>query len=169
MDLESPPTVIWRHKKENLKKCSLRGLENRADFQFFTYPIQPLPDLDGYILLTLDAPPLGAADANRGLFLIDATWRYAAVMEKQLGYDLSRFAARSIPAGYRTSYPRCQTACSNPDVGLASVEALYIAYLLMGRDPSGLLDQYYWRESFIELNKSCLDFKTMFCYNQPPL
>ena len=53
-----PPTVIIRHRLENLKKCSLRGLENRTDFIFLTYPYYTLPDLQSYIVLTLDAPPL---------------------------------------------------------------------------------------------------------------
>lgn len=148
--------MVWRHKKENLKKCSLRGLENRADFQFFSYPQQSLPDLAGYILLTLDAPPLTVEDRGRGLLLIDATWRYAAAMERQLGSCRSGLLARSIPATFRTCYPRCQTACSNPEAGLASVEALYVAYCLLGRDPAGLLDNYYWRESFLALNSQAL-------------
>lgn len=149
MAIAFPPTVVWRHRKENLKKCSLRGLENRPDFQFFTYPHQALPPMPGYLLLTIDAQPLSPADAAHGLFLIDATWRYAAVMESQLGSVRNQLIPRSIPSHYRTSYPRVQTGCSDPEVGLASVEALYIAYLLLGRDPAGLLDNYHWKEPFL--------------------
>jgi pre-rRNA-processing protein TSR3 len=151
LDLTYPPTVIWRHKKENLKKCSLRGLEQRPDFLFFTYPTQALPALDGYVVLTLEAPPLTAEDAKRGLLLIDATWRYAAQMEKKIA-PRQNVVQRSIPAHYRTSYPRCQTACADPDRGLASIEALYVAYRLLGRDADDLLENYYWREGFLERN-----------------
>ena len=70
-----PPTIILRHKRENLKKCSLRGLEERPDFQFLTYPLSKLPNLDQYCILSLDAPELSIADAERGIFLIDGTWR----------------------------------------------------------------------------------------------
>ena len=69
------PTYIMRHRKENLKKCSLRGLEGRDDCVFFTYPTAVLPDLSSYVVLAMNAPPLTAADAEYGLFLIDGTWR----------------------------------------------------------------------------------------------
>lgn len=63
---------------------------------------------------------------------------------------------RSLPPGLKTSYPRKQTACSDPEAGLASVEALYAAYCLTGRDPTGLLDSYYWKAPFLEANSSYL-------------
>src|SRR5947209_20399465 len=98
-----PKTVVWRHRKENLRKCSLRGLESREDFQFFTYPTESLPDLSGYILLTLDAPPLEIADANRGLLVIDATWRHAEKMLVRVNAQ-PQLIRRSIPSHYYTAY-----------------------------------------------------------------
>lgn len=145
-----PPTIVWRHRKENLKKCSLRGLEKRSDFRFFSYP-GDLPDLSGYVLLTLDAPPLDASDAQRGLFVLDATWRYAETMLQRVP-SIHTMVSRSIPAHYRTAYPRCQTACLDPDRGLASIEAIFVAYHHLQRDTSGLLDHYYWKEDFLKKN-----------------
>src|SRR5437016_3135011 len=121
-----PPTVVWRHRKENLKKCSLRGLEERSDFQFYRYP-GALPDLTGYVLLTLNAPTLSPQEAERGLFVIDATWRYALAMEKKAN-EIPFLIKRSLPEQYRTAYPRCQTECPDPVRGLASIEAIYVAY-----------------------------------------
>lgn len=145
-----PPTLIWRHKRERLSKCSLRGLEDRSDFRFFRYPDELLPDLSQYVLLTLDAPPLTLADASHGLLILDGTWRYAQRMERQLAQSPLR---RSIPAGLcTTAYPRKQTACSDPCRGLASIEALYVAYRLLDRPVSGLLDRYVWGSRFLELN-----------------
>jgi rRNA small subunit aminocarboxypropyltransferase len=141
-----PPTLILRHRRENLKKCSLRGLESREDCHFFTYPQGALPDLSNYLLLTLNAPPLTKEDASFGLLLIDGTWRYAEKMQKQLP-TIQR--CRSIPSGFKTAYPRRQ----DPEDGLASVEALFIAYLLTGRQPRGLLEHYHWRMPFLEKNK----------------
>jgi pre-rRNA-processing protein TSR3 len=146
-----PPTVIVRHCRENLKKCSLRGLEPRSDCLFLSYPDTILPDMSCYLMLTLDAPPLSPADSDKGLILIDATWRYAATMERVLSPQLP-VLRRSLPPCSRTAYPRHQTSCSDPDRGLATVEALYIAYHLMGRDTSGLLDHYYWAEAFLQKN-----------------
>lgn len=146
-----PPTVVIRHRLENLKKCSLRGLESRPDFQFITYPYRELPDLSGYIVLTLDAPPITAEDKDKGLLVLDATWRYAAKMFKPFA-DQPHYQYRSLPSCFRTAYPRFQTECSDPERGLASVEALYLCYYLLGRDVSGLLDNYYWKELFLEKN-----------------
>lgn len=143
------PTIILRHRKENLKKCSLSGLETRYDMQFFTYPTNPLPCVTGYILLTLDAPVLSKNDHNKGLFLIDGTWKYAQDIESRI---VSNYEARSLPSELKTSYPRKQTGCPDPSKGLASVEALYAAYLLMGRNAEGLLDHYYWKEDFLQKN-----------------
>ncbi len=146
-----PPTIILRHRRENLKKCSLRGLEARQEMRFFTYPKDPLPDLKGYVLLTLDGPPLTSKDGSLGLFLIDSTWRRAQTMFRQLPMPHS-FECRSIPPEYTTAYPRSQEDCSDPGRGLASVEALYIAYHLLNRPVSGLLDEYYWKDAFLEKN-----------------
>lgn len=144
-----PPTLVWRHKKENLKKCSLRGLESRVDFQFFVYPSEQLPDLTNYIVLALDAPPLTIADSGQGLLILDATWRYAEKMLQRV-LTVPGVTYRSIPAHYRTSYPRRQTDCPNPEQGLASIEAIYVAYQLLGRSTEGLLDHYYWKEQFLK-------------------
>lgn len=138
----APPTVILRHRRENLKKCSLHGLEGRSDLIFYTYPVDLLPDLSHYLLLKVDAPPLEEKDRNRGIFLIDGTWRLAEIMEKQLPWKME---ARSLPLGFETAYPRKP----NPEGGLASVEALYIAHRFLGRSYETLLDHYYWKEYFL--------------------
>lgn len=142
-------TLILRHRRENLKKCSLRGLETRTDLQFYTYPIDPLPDLSHCLVLKVGAPLLTKEDAQHDLLLIDGTWRLAAVMEKQLPKTM---AARSLPP-CKTAYPRRQTDCPNPEEGLASIEALYLAHLILGRSIEGLLDYYYWKDSFLGCNQ----------------
>lgn len=143
------PTLILRHRRENLKKCSLSGLEKRSDLSFLSYPKDQLPDLSPYLLLQVGAPLLTISDANRPLFLIDGTWRLTNIMTQQLK---SEPEARSLPPHYRTAYPRRQTDCLDPYKGLASIEALYIALLLLGRDTEGLLDQYHWKNEFLTLN-----------------
>jgi len=139
-------TVILRHRREYLPKCSLHGLESRTDLSFYTYPQDKLPDLTGYILLKVGAPPLTKEDADKGLLLIDGTWRLAQVMEKNLPMKLIE---RSLPSGYKTAYPRRPTNCPNPEAGLASVEALYLAHQILGLSVEGLLDHYYWKEPFL--------------------
>ena len=145
-----PATFILRHRRENLKKCSLRGLETRPDLRFFTYPRQELPPLPGYILLALDAPLLSLEDAHRGLLLIDGTWRYAETMTRAVQQKQTELQLRSLPSYLKTAYPRRQEDCADPERGLASVEALYAAYVLLGRDPAGLLEGYHWKDKFLE-------------------
>lgn len=149
-----PPTVVLRHQLENLKKCSLRGLEIRSDFEFYTYPHHQLPLLHNYILLTIEAPPLTKEDATHGLFILDSTWRYAEKMMKFVEGKPHTFIRRSIPDYFRTAYPRKQTDCPDPERGLASIEAIYIAYKMLGRDPQGLLDGYYWKALFLDINRT---------------
>lgn len=138
-------TYIYRHRRENLQKCSLRGLEKRDDLIFYTYPIHPLPDLSGFILLKVGAPPLTIEDREKGLLLIDGTWRLASIIEKQVSCKLEE---RSLPCHFKTAYPRKP----NPEQGLASVEALYIAHHILGRATEGLLDSYYWKDAFLKMN-----------------
>ena len=145
------PTIIWRHKKENLKKCSLKNLESRKDLLFFTYPKKIEYDLSNFVLLTIDAPSLSIEDKAKGLLFIDGTWRYAKIMENTLLKSI-KIEKRSIPNGFKTAYPRKQTECLDPKKGLATLEAIYISYFLTKKDPEGLLDHYYFKNTFLEKN-----------------
>lgn len=145
-----PDILILRHRRENLKKCSLTGLESRKGLFFYTYPLSPLPDLSNCLVLKLGAPPLSSKDADKNLLLIDGTWRLAAIMESQLPPNLE---ARRLPPGWKTAYPRRQTDCADPEAGLASIEALFVACLALGKPVEGLLDRYYWKDLFLDRNR----------------
>jgi pre-rRNA-processing protein TSR3 len=146
------PTVIIRHRKENLKKCSLHGLEHLSYLCFITYPLcHDLPKLDSYVLLDVDGDPLSESDAKSGLLLIDSTWRLADKIKKTLP-DALTLPRRALPKKFRTAYPRRQDDCSDPQSGLASVEALYIAHRMLTRSYDELLDRYYWRDQFLQKN-----------------
>ncbi|MFA6118538.1 MAG: hypothetical protein WCT85_05120 [Parachlamydiales bacterium] len=148
------PTIIIRHRKENLKKCSLRGIENREDMIFHTYPLKDGLDLTNYVLLKVDAPVLDEKDNNKGILLIDSTWGY---LQKILKIIPENIECRSIPPKYVTAYPRKQTMCPDPKHGLASIEALYLMYLLTKRNTDGLLDNYYWKNDFLKINNLPLE------------
>jgi pre-rRNA-processing protein TSR3 len=148
------PTVILRHRRENLKKCSLRGLESKDHFLFFTYPKNSLPNLDGYIQLELNALPLSKKDSVYGVFLIDGTWSLAKTMSKSVKQQLIK---RSLPSELKTAYPRRQTECDDPERGLASIEALYATYIILGKDTTGLLDNYYWKDNFLKINRDIFE------------
>ena len=112
------------------------------------------PPLENYLLLSVDAEcELSCADADSGLLLLDATWSYADKMEKQLTMS-APLQKRRLPLNLSTAYPRRQTGCSSPHQGLASIEALFAAFFVMGRPTTGLLDRYLWKEDFLNKNQS---------------
>ncbi len=145
-------TVILRHRKENLKKCSLRGLEDRPDFKFFTYPKSFPENLEGYFLLCMEGEELSEKDKDMGIFLIDGTWKLAEKMYRNLPYypDLKK---RSLPKSFKTAYPRIQTGCLDPERGLASIEALYAAFFILGRSTEGILNYYPFQKQFLTINQ----------------
>ena len=142
-----PPTVIVRHRHENPRKCSILPLRGRADLVFLNYPVAERPPLDGYVRLAAEGPALSAADAGHGLLLLDGSWRWAAAMTR----DFADMPPRSL-SGWRTAYPRVSKLGTDPDNGLASVEALFVAYHVLGRPTTGLLDHYRWAADFLRLN-----------------
>ena len=79
--------------------------------------------------------------------MIDGTWRLAERMEKKY----ADVPVRSLPA-WQTAYPRVSKVFDDPTVGLATIEAIFIAHQALGRNTTGLLDQYHWREEFLQKN-----------------
>lgn len=61
----------------------------------------------------------------------------------------ARVDRRSLP-GISSAYRRCSKLGTDPDGGLASVEALYVAHLLTGRPTAGLLAHYLQGREFLE-------------------
>jgi pre-rRNA-processing protein TSR3 len=147
MSLPYPPTVIVRHPRENPRKCSVLPLRGRPGLVFLSYPVKERPDLTGYIRLAAEGPELSAADAGAGVLLLDGSWRRAAAMIR----EFADVPPRSLH-GWRTAYPRVSKLGTDPDNGLASVEALFIAHHVLGRPTEGLLDHYRWGEEFLRLN-----------------
>jgi pre-rRNA-processing protein TSR3 len=142
-----PPTIIIRNPRENPRKCSVLPLKGRPDLLFLSYPVKgPLP-LEGYIRLAAEGEELSPRDAACGLLLLDASWRWAGVMNR----EFLAVPSRSL-RGYQTAYPRKSKRGTDPDNGLASVEALFLAYHLLGRPTAGLLDHYRWADEFLRLN-----------------
>ena len=144
---DHPITIIVRHPRENPKKCSVLPLQGRADLLFLAYPTPHPPSFAGYIRLAADGPELSAADRDHGILLLDGSWRWAARMIA----SFQDVPPRSL-SGWKTAYPRVAKSGTDPDNGLASIEALYIAYHLLGRPTDGLLDHYHWVKEFLELN-----------------
>lgn len=140
------PTTVIRHPRERLSKCSLRHLHGRPEITFLRAAPGFAFDATGFTLLAVGAEPLSAADAGRPLLLLDSTWRW---LPQLLACLRGTPVARAIPPGVATAYPRASKLFPDPDGGLASVEALYLARRILGDDDPLLLDGYHWKERFL--------------------
>jgi pre-rRNA-processing protein TSR3 len=149
-NMNSLDCIIIRHKKENLKKCSLRGLEGREGVVWHTYPNCSGITFEECILLDMEGELL-SPDDKEPLVLLDATWRYAAKMRDGIP-GLQKVPRRRIPDTWKTAYPRRQTECVDPERGLASIEAMFVAFSITGRSTDGLLDHYFWKDEFLRKN-----------------
>lgn len=150
-EVDLRPTVIVVHRRERRSKCSVEPLRGRPGFQFLDFPSLARPDLNGYVRLGLGGPMLTPADRSSGLLVLDATWRRAVSMEEAYAAT----PIRSIPS-WRTAYPRVSKNYPDPSQGLATIEAIFAAYVETGRQTDGLLDGYYWADQFLELNRDRL-------------
>lgn len=142
------PTIIVVHPKERTSKCTVAPLRGREGFVFWKFPKRGPEPLDGYVRLGIGGPLLSADDADRGLLVLDGTWKWAEKMER----EFEDLPVRSLPT-WKTAYPRTSKLYDDPDAGLATIEAIYAAYTHLGWKTEGLLDDYYWAEEFLTLNE----------------
>ncbi len=145
--------LILRDPKESLAKCSLTPLRGLDGVRFVDYHPDRRLDADGRVLLDPDGEPLTEEDRGRDLFLIDCAWRRVPKLARTVDGVLLR---RRLPA-LVTAYPRKSKTFEDPERGLASVEALYAASVLLGAPRPELLEAYRWRDAFLERNRALLE------------
>ena len=56
-----------------------------------------------------------------------------------------------------TAYPRRSRIHADPESGLASIEALFAATLILGESRPELLGSYRWRDEFLERNRALIE------------
>lgn len=143
-----PDTVIVVHPRERRSKCTILPLRGTPGLRFArSTSVVATGPLDGHLRLDVDAPPLTAADRDCGLLLLDGTWRWVEDLAEPFG----QLPTRSIQ-GVHTAYPRSTSIGTSPSGGLATVEALFAAYRILGRSTDALLDHYHWAEAFLAIN-----------------
>lgn len=152
-------TILIRHRRERKSKCSLEPLVGCEGFDFYPWPAnlnqtvgEPSAESlieNNYIRLAVNAPVLSPADAHCNILLLDGTWKRVEPMNR-FYLDVP---SRSLPP-LITAYPRVSKTSEDPSGGLASIEALAAAFHCMGRPWRQLLDNYHWRDTFIEKNST---------------
>lgn len=144
--------LILRDPRESVKKCSLTPLRGQPGIAFVTFDRDKRVDADGHVLLDPDGEAFTLADRGRPLLLIDCAWRRVG----QLGATVDgQLARRRLPA-FTTAYPRKSRIYEDPVRGLASVEALFAATVMLGAPRLELLDGYRWRDAFLADNAALL-------------
>jgi pre-rRNA-processing protein TSR3 len=142
--------------KENPHKCTVTPLKGRTDIlirKFSDAPaIKPfstdlLLHVDG-----LDLPTLVAANKINSIGVIDCVWKRVEPILKRLENPLPTLAR--IPEGFVTAYPRRNKLGHDPDAGLATIEAMFIAGAFAGAWDETLLDNYYFKDNFIKFNEA---------------
>lgn len=157
--------IIIRHRKENLNKCSLRYVElhEPRGFLFYRYPndlaLSTLEFPQGAFLLHMEGELLRPS-IDGPMVVLDGTWRYADRMYRALPC-VQKIPKYRLPPGWRTAYPRRQEDCLDPEHGLSSLEAIFAASVLLGKDTTRLLDGYYWKDLFLEKNKNVIKDYTL--------
>ncbi|MBL8857860.1 MAG: hypothetical protein JNL28_05080 [Planctomycetes bacterium] len=140
--------LILRDPRESLQKCSLTPLRGMAGIEFVTYEGGRRLDAGRRILLHPDGSDFTAADRGKPLLLIDCAWRKLPKLLATVDGELEH---RRLPQ-LETAYPRRSKQDTDPDQGLASVEALYAALVLLGEVHPELLASYHWRDAFLRQN-----------------
>jgi len=145
--------VVDHGETEN--KCTITPLRGRPDFQFFSVfgqgPLGPLsaPLLlhpDGQCLTEIPGRPVSA------LASVDCVWRRLPKILPRLSWLGNPARLAKIPSGFITAYPRTGRPQADPEGGLATVEAIFIAAALLGNWDPSLLGRYYFGRVFVERN-----------------
>ena len=105
------------------------------------------------VLLHTDGEELGAADRGNDLLLIDCAWRRVPDLLARVDGVLH---ARRLPE-FVSAYPRKSKTHADPAHGLASVEALFVATLVLGQPRPELLQHYRWRDAFLAANRERIE------------
>lgn len=144
-------------KNENPRKCTVQPLKYRADFALRRFGRgKPVGRLQADVLLHIEGEPLdqlAAADRDAlgSVAVIDCHWKRCAAIMAQLERPWPRLAR--IPDGFETAYPRRNLEGKDPDGGLATIEALFIAAAFLGVWDETLLKEYHFGTRFLEVNR----------------
>ncbi|RZA08564.1 MAG: hypothetical protein EOP11_04455 [Proteobacteria bacterium] len=146
---------ILMDKRENPRKCTIHPIKERPDFyvRYFSKD-RPIAAFQADCLLHVDGEDLSTMDINglRSLGLIDCTWKKVAPTMQRVAAPLPRLVR--IPEGFVTAYARRNKEGKDPDEGLATIEALFIAAAFLGFWDETLLEKYYFKEEFLTLNEA---------------
>jgi pre-rRNA-processing protein TSR3 len=148
-------------KTEKPNKCTILPQAERHDFRVRRFARdRGIPPLMGQWLLHPDGAEIevrtphslnGAlGEPSPVLSVVDCNWRRLAGILCKVEGPLPPMV--KIPSGFVTAYPRKNSQNLDPQGGLATIEAIFIAAGLMGQWDPSLLDKFHWQREFFENN-----------------
>lgn len=140
---------------ETANKCTIVPLFDRPDFKIISVDNSPQPWVfESNFLLHHEGECLSRyRDSNKkkqSIALVDCIWKRLNPLLSRIQKPLPTFV--SIPREFKTAYLRKSENQSDPEGGLATIEALFIAQALLGNWDLTLLSKYYFAKNFLELN-----------------
>jgi ribosome biogenesis protein Tsr3 len=155
---------------ETPNKCTIAPLAHRGDFKLFRvkkgatlgpFVSQILLHPEGECLSTLvkagrlrpassAVGPVVSESTVTGIATIDCIWRRLDTLLGRVKGELPVLA--KIPPGIVTAYPRRSKLTDDPEGGLATIEAIFVAAALVGRWDLSLLSEYHFGADFLSLN-----------------
>ena len=142
-------------KGETPNKCTIAPLAGRPDFSLFRVKgDRKWGPLRSSILLHHKGECLTvikkSLDEVHGIASVDCVWRRLDKLLDRIEGPLPILAR--IPDNFVTAYPRKSEKNTDPESGLATIEAIFVASALFGHWEPSLLSQYYFGRKFIEMN-----------------
>lgn len=142
---------------ETANKCTIAPLADRLDFKILRVKGEgPIGPLNAPLLLHHEGQCLSELRGRLGcvsaVASIDCVWRRLALIQARLVWTVGQPFLARIPAGFKTVYPRVSAKNTDPDGGLATIEAIFVAAALLGNWDLSLLSRYYFGRAFIEKN-----------------
>lgn len=146
---------ILMDKNENPRKCTIHPLKDRPDFHVrYFRGNKPIAKFEADCLLHMDGLDLSTLAGRKfnSVALIDCTWKKVGGALQRIEGSLPTLVR--IPGGFTTAYPRKNKEGKDPDGGLATIEALFIAAAFLGTWDETLLDKFHFKEKFLADNKA---------------
>ncbi|MFN2428162.1 MAG: hypothetical protein ABR587_17140 [Candidatus Binatia bacterium] len=150
-------------RTERPKKCSILPLAYRSDFHIVRFDRRKaIAPLTGDLLLHPDGVPLstltpGELPASDALVLsaVDCNWIRLETVLGRIAGPLPRRVR--IPDGFQTCYLRRNKQGLDPQGGLATIEALFLASAFLGVWDESLLREYPMAAGFIDVNAALFE------------
>lgn len=149
-------------RTERPRKCTILPLAYRDDFRIRRFDRgQPIEALTGHVLLHPDGVPLarrplGAFAGHDAIVVsaIDCNWLRLGAVVTRIAAPLPRRVR--IPDGFLSAYHRRNKQNLDPQGGLATIEALFLASAFLGVWDETLLREYPVAADFLRINAAAL-------------